>query len=126
MSEYSYRADQALPAIPIDWFKGDGTRYDYSTGWTLSVEVALSSAKDVTIHTKTSGVAQADATSPVLIDWGATEMATIATAIGTIPEEGVDCAYFVQATRTADSKRTTFRPRNPPTFRLFAAPTPTP
>ncbi len=123
MREYSYRADQALPAIAIDWHDRDGPRYDYSTGWTLTVEVALASAKDVTIHTKSSGVAQADATSPVLIDWGATEMATIAAAIGTIPEEGVDCVYYLQAVRTSDSKRNTFRPKNPPTFRLYNAPT---
>lgn len=120
---YEYRADQELPAMMLAWDDADGNPIDYTTGWTFSAKVALATARTTIILTKSAGITQATAAAPVSIDWTAADLATITAAVGTIPDAGVDCVVYLYARRNSDSKDRVFRPGNPPTFRLYAAPT---
>lgn len=114
---YAYRKDQELPALTVSWLDADGAVIDFSTGWTFTVKIALASAPTAVLVTKTTGITGAATAPNVTIDWSTTDWSTLtATANGT--------AYVAHlyARRTADSKDRVFRPADPITFRLYAAP----
>lgn len=122
MADFELRADQELPAMTLAWNDSTGTPIDFTSGWTFTVKVAAATAKTTVILTKTTGISQASATAPVTIDWTASDLSTITTALGTIPDAGKDVVVYLYARRTSDSKDRVFRPGNPPTVRVYAAP----
>lgn len=122
MAEYELRADQELPAMTVAWNDADGNPIDFTTGWTFTAKVAASTAKTTVILAKTSGITQATATSPVTIDWTASDLSTITSALGTIGDQGKDCVVHLYARRDSDSKDRVFRPGNPVTIKVYAAP----
>ena len=69
MTTYEYRADQELPAIPVEWRDADRAVIDFSTGWTFTAKVCAASTPTTIALTKTTGITGADTSPNVLIDW---------------------------------------------------------
>lgn len=117
MTNFPYRADQELPAIPVAWYDGDNTLIDFSTGWTFTVKLALQETPTTVVLSKTTGITGA-ATSPnVTIDWSTSDFTGLTAAAG-----GTTYVWHLVARRTSDSKDRVFRPGRPDTLTLFAAP----
>lgn len=118
MTTYEYRADQELPAIPVEWLDRDGAVIDLSTGWTFTVKIALASAPNTVLVTKSSGITGA-ATSPnVTVDWSTSDFTTLTPAA-----TGTGYVAHLYARRTSDSKDRVFRPGSPIPFTLYPSPT---
>jgi len=113
MTTYEYRADQELPAIPVEWRDADRAVIDFSTGWTFTAKVCAASTPTTIALTKTTGITGAGTSPNVLIDWTTTDFSALT------PGQHVVHLY---ARRTADSKDRVFRPSKPITFLLLPAP----
>lgn len=70
MATRNYIKGADLPDLPIEWLDGDGDLINFSTGWTFSALIGLTS--QTALFTKTAGFTGA-ATSPNLtVAWPAT------------------------------------------------------
>lgn len=113
----AYRADQELPSIGLQWLDRDGAIIDFSTGWTLTVKLALASAPNTIVATKSAGITGA-ATSPnVTIDWSTSDFTGLTPAA-----TGTSYVAHVYARRNSDSKDRVFKPGTPIQITLYPAP----
>lgn len=116
MSTYTYRADQELPAMALEWLDRDGTVIDFSTDYNFTVQLTRKTQPTTVVATKTTGVTGA-ATSPnVLIDWSTSDFSGL-----TAEDNGTTYLVHVTARRTADSKDRVFSPGSPPQLVLKPA-----
>ena len=122
MTTYHYRADQELPAFPLAWSDRTNTLIDFSAGWTATVKVAIVTAPETVVLTKTTGITLDSASPNYVVDFSATDMSTITAAAGTISTGGVECVVYPYCKRDSDSQDRVFQPGNEPRFTLFAAP----
>jgi hypothetical protein len=114
---YVYRADQELPAIPLNWVDGTGAIIDYSTGWTFTVKICLATAPTTTLATKTTGITGAATAPNVTIDWVTADFTGLTAAAA-----GTSYVVHVTARRTSDSKDRVFNPGAPLKITLVPAP----
>lgn len=119
MSEWAYIVDQALPPVALTWLDRDDNVIDPS-GWTARVLVVRDGA---VLLNKPHGEIELVPTRPnYLIHWTATDMQTIAAAVGEpLPLGGVTCTMLAYLTLGGLSR--VYRPKSPPTFVLKPTPT---
>lgn len=114
---YTYRKDQELPAIGVEWLDNTGTTIDFSSGWTFSLKLCASTAPSTVVATKTSGISGAASSPNVTIDWSTSDFSTL-TAAGS----GTIYVAHLYARRTSDNKDNVFSPADPITVTLYPAP----
>ena len=112
MADLSYYNDQELPNATFDWTNAGE---DFSTGWTFTVRLARTTARATTVLLKTTGITST-ATS-VTVAWSTTDWSGLEAAT-----TGTSYFVYLYARRTADSKDIEFRPGQPVTLTLYAAP----
>lgn len=110
---YVYMLDQELPAMTFNWQDKDAATIDFSSGYTFTAKLCLTSAPTAILLTKSSGITGA-ATSPnITVAWTAADF--VGLAAGTY-------RVLVYARRTADSLDRVFSPGAPPVLTLQTAP----
>lgn len=114
---YTYRKDQELPAIGVEWLDGDGVAIDFSSGWTFSVKICSASAASTVLATKSSGISGSASLPNITIDWSTSDFTGL-TADG----KGSLYVAHLYAHRTADSKDDVFSPGSPIMLTLLPAP----
>lgn len=98
MTVYTYRTDQELPTIPVDWRDNANAVVDFSSGWTFTAKLVAVNAPGTVVLSKTTGITGA-ATSPNIViapsasDWSG----LTSTTTGTLYD------VLLYARRTADS-----------------------
>ena len=112
MADLTYYNDQELPVATFDW---SNAGEDFSTGWTFTVRLARTTARATTVLLKTTGITST-ATS-VTVAWSTTDWSGLEAAT-----TGTSYFVYLYARRTADSKDIEFRPGQPVTLTLYAAP----
>lgn len=111
-----YFNNQELPAWVVDDLKDDtGTQYDMSSGWTFTVTLARTTAPATALAIKSTGIT-ASATA-ITVAWSASDWSGLEAAVN-----GTPYVVLLQAVRTSDSYSIAYRPNNPPTLQLKAAP----
>ena len=111
-----YFNNQELPAWVVDDLKDDtGTQYDMSSGWTFTVTLARTTAPATALAIKSTGIT-ASATA-ITVAWSASDWSGLEAAVN-----GTQYVVLLQAVRTSDSYSIAYRPNNPPTLQLKAAP----
>jgi hypothetical protein len=108
----TYRKDQELPGVSLNWLDGTGATIDFSTGWTFTVKVCAEGTT-TTLVTKTTGITGASTLPNVRIDWSTTDWSTLTA--------GAVYDYLVIARRTSDSKDNEFKPGSPLKLQILAA-----
>jgi|GEM_PF-6332112 len=119
MAQYTwtYYNNQELPSVALDPIKDEtGTAYDFSSGWTFAVRLCRANAKTTTLLLKTTGITGSSA-GVVTIAWATTDWDGLAA-----DTNGTQYVVYLTAARTSDGKTVDYKPSNPPTLLLKAAP----
>ena len=119
MAQYTwtYFNNQELPSVVLDPIKDEtGTAYDFSSGWTFAVRLCRANAKTTTLLLKTTGITGSSA-GVVTIAWATTDWDGLAA-----DTNGTQYVVYLTAARTSDGKTVDYKPSNPPTLLLKAAP----
>lgn len=105
MTVYTYIADQADPALALNWLDRDGNTINFSSGYTFTVQLVSDQSGSVAL-TKTTGITGASTLPNVLIAWGTSDFT------------GLDGTYKVRAYATSGGRKRVFDPEHPPTVRV--------
>ena len=115
---FKYVKGQALPAYAVDWDDGTGTNtpVNFSSGYTFTCYVALASAPQTALITKTTNITGAATFPNVTVDWTTSEFSALNPA-----STGTDYVVVLKATRVSDGKPRYYKPGDPDVMTMFPA-----